>query len=217
MQNQKTDSKNNANNIQIERLDLRLPGSKSDEAIANLSETIDQNPKDAKAYFRRGMVYSNLVNYGKLILAFNEGLDELDAENAIAHDYKDTVQLLEGYCDAALRDFTKAIQLGLVDAAVYECRGNMHLQKGKCDKAMAYYAQAAELGSGYIDAYEGPPLGAPLGPPLGPPLGAPLGAPLGPPLGPAPGPVPASALGPAPGSALSPVPAPAPASALGPF
>ena len=78
------------------------------------------------------------------------------------------MQLLEGYCDAALRDFTKAIELGLVDATVYECRGNMHLQKGKCDKAMAYHTAAAELGLGYIGDYKGPVPAPPPGTALGP-------------------------------------------------
>ncbi|MDP6526980.1 MAG: hypothetical protein QGH15_22575 [Kiritimatiellia bacterium] len=201
MQHQKNDSKNDASNIQIKRLHLPLPGFRSNKAIAKLSKTIKQDPEDAKAYFRRGLAYSNMVDYGKLVQAFNEDLDKLDAENAIANDYKDMVQLLYGYCDAAIHDFTKAIELGLVDATIYECRGSMHLQKSTCDKAMAYYTNAAELGSGYIDAYEDPALV---------PVPAP---PLGPAHAPALGPVPALA----PASALGPVPAPAPASALGPF
>jgi tetratricopeptide (TPR) repeat protein len=213
MQHQKIDSKNDASNIQIKRLHLPLPGPRSNKAIAKLSKTIKQAPEDAKAYFCRGMAYSNMVDYGKLVQAFNEDLDKLDAENAIANDYKNTVQLLYDYCDAAIQDFTKAIELGFVDATVYECRGNMHLQKGKCDKAMAYYTKAAELGSGYTDAYEDPalvPVPAPVPTPVHAP--APAWAPAS-----ALGPVHAPAPAPAPASALGPVPAPAPASALGPL
>ena len=205
MKNRKNDSKNDAITVQIERLHLPLPGPRSNKAIAKLSKTIKQDPEDAKAYFSRGMAYSNMVDYGKLVQAFNESLDKLNVENAIANDYKDTVQLLYGYCDAAIHDFTKAIELGFVDATVYEHRSSMHLQKSKCDKAMAYYTNPAELGFGYIGAYKDP-------------VPAPVPAP---PLGSAPAWAPASALGPvpapAPASALGPVPAMAPASALGPF
>jgi hypothetical protein len=217
MQHQKNDSKNDASNIQIKRLHLPLPGFRSNKAIAKLSKTIKQDPEDAKAYFRRGLAYSNMVDYGKLVQAFNEDLDKLDAENAIANDYKDMVQLLYGYCDAAIHDFSKAIELGLVDATVYEHRGSMHLQKSQCDKAMAYYTTAAELGLGCIGDYKGPaPAPAPTSAPAPTHAPAPAWDPAWDPAS-ALGPVPAPAPAWDPTSVPAPVPAPAPTSAPAPM
>jgi tetratricopeptide (TPR) repeat protein len=155
MQNIKNDNKNNTSNIQLKRLDLQLHVDSYTKNIADLTETIKQDSEDVEANFCRGMVHSNMVIYGELILAYNKDIDALDAENAIDHDYKDMVQLLDGYCDAAIQDLTKAIELGLVGAVAYELRGKMYLQKGNCDKAIADYTEALGLDAKNVEAYEG--------------------------------------------------------------
>ena len=155
MQNQENDGKNNASNILLKRMDLGLPDPEFNETIAKFTKAIEQDPQDASSYLCRGMAYSKVVIYGKLIQAFNKGIDELDAENANVNDNQHTAQLLDSYCDKAIQDFIKTIELDPVNPIAYELRGRMHLHKGQYDAAIADCTKAIELDAKNLEAYEG--------------------------------------------------------------
>jgi tetratricopeptide (TPR) repeat protein len=155
MKNKIINSINNTSNTEFEGLDLHPHRYESDMAIADLSDTIEQDPEDAQAYFCRGMAYAHRFEDDKLTQAFKEGLDELGTDDAIARDNQRTAHLLDGYCDQVIEDITKAIELGIVCSAVYEILGKMHWHKGNYDKAVAGYTKAVELDPENAEAYEG--------------------------------------------------------------
>lgn len=92
---------------------------KGEETVAACSRLIKRNPKDADAYFRRGMYYAVGGDSGRA-----------DA----GHDY-----------DRAIADFDQAIRLDANRAEYYAARGDAHSDKGDDDRAIADYGAVLRL------------------------------------------------------------------------
>jgi tetratricopeptide (TPR) repeat protein len=86
-----------------------------EDSVAACTRLIQRNPKDADAYFKRGMYYSV-------------------GDAGTGHDY-----------DRAIADFDQAIRLNPARVEYYAARGDAYSNKGDDDHAIADYGQVLKL------------------------------------------------------------------------
>jgi|WetSurMetagenome_2_1015567.scaffolds.fasta_scaffold25630_5 tetratricopeptide (TPR) repeat protein len=120
---------------------------KFEEAMQAYSRAIGINPKFAKAYLARGVVFGKCANYRQAIIDCNKSI-ELDPSNARAYlfrgahyrDLRDPRQ--------AIRDFDKAIELAPYDASGYIFRAVTYANdlEDHFQRAIDDYKSAARLG-----------------------------------------------------------------------
>jgi len=92
---------------------LREKGAKEDEnfkAIDDYTRAIELDPKDTKAYYNRGLAYSNLRQYQKAIDDYTRTI-ELDPKLAIAYYNRGTVYDELRQYQKAIDDYTRTIEL----------------------------------------------------------------------------------------------------------
>jgi tetratricopeptide (TPR) repeat protein len=96
-----------------------------DKAIADFTEAIRLEPKNARAYFNRGSVWKVKCDYAYV-------------DRGVARKAK-------GDYDKAIADFTEAIRLDPKLASGYVARGSVWLDKGNHNKAVADYTEVIRL------------------------------------------------------------------------
>ena len=94
-----------------------------DKAIADLSKAIELNPKDAKAYYNRGLAYGKgKGQFDKAIADFTKAI-ELDPTDANAYIGRGVAWGKKGVYDRAISDCNKAVELNPTNATAYNNRG----------------------------------------------------------------------------------------------
>ena len=116
-----------------------------DEAIADFTEAIRLDPKDADSHTDRATVYAEIGNHDKAIAGLTEAI-RLDPKLVRAYAYRGSVWDMKGENDKAAADFTEAIRLDPKDADVYIYRGRTWGLRGEFDKAIADFTEAIRLG-----------------------------------------------------------------------
>jgi len=106
-----------------------------DEALRCYSEAIRRNPKDAAAYYNRGLarrlgddLYDASEDFSKVI--------QLDPTNADAYYNRGIVRHDNGDVGGAVKDFSEAILFNPDHANAYQSRGNLRRDKGDLDIAL---------------------------------------------------------------------------------
>lgn len=120
------------------------PESEDDKDVANYTEGIRLNPKDADGYINRGNVYYRKGESDKAIADFTETI-RLDPQNALAYFDRGVVFYNKGDYDKAIADLTEAIRLDPKYANSYVTRGCAYDSKGQYDKGIADYTEAIRL------------------------------------------------------------------------
>ena len=115
-----------------------------DEAIAECSEAIRLNPKDATAYWTRGDAYTKKGDYDTAIADYTEAI-RLDPQNALAYGGRAFAYKWKYDYDQAIADFTVVIRLDPKDATAYCGRGGAYREKRDYDQAIADYTEAIRL------------------------------------------------------------------------
>ena len=119
---------------------------KWDEAISELDKAIKLNPKYAKAYQIRGVVYlKGKGQYDKAISDYTRAI-EINPKLAIAYNNRGFVYIGTGEYDKAISDYTRAIEINPKDAYAYKNRGFAYAEgKGYCDEGISDYTKAIEI------------------------------------------------------------------------
>ena len=78
--------------------------------IEELTELIKENPKNAEAYYSRGVAKSRIYMYKDAIKDFNRAI-ELDPKNADAYFNRGVTNFKVGYYEDAETDYKKATEL----------------------------------------------------------------------------------------------------------
>ncbi len=121
----------------------------------NLEEVtveIEKNPKDAMAFYNRGLINSDLKDYEAAIANFglaitiNPTFQEAYYARAGAYRYN-------GDIDKALEDYNKALQLNPNDFRVYFDRGSAYFHKGTLDKAIEDFTKVLSINPSMALAY----------------------------------------------------------------
>ncbi len=116
-----------------------------DEAIVEVTKAIELNPKDAKAYIFRGLVYSDKGNLDQALIEFNKAM-EINPNDAEAYNHRGLVYYRKGNLDKALLGFNKAIEINPKYAQSYNNRSGLYFVKKDYDKSWLDINKAEELG-----------------------------------------------------------------------
>jgi tetratricopeptide (TPR) repeat protein len=115
-----------------------------DRALANLSEAIRLNPKDAAAFNNRGFAYSNKRDYDRAIADYSEAI-RINPNNAVALNNRGLAHDGKRDYDKAIADFDEAIRLNPYYALAFNNRGWVYSKMDDYDKAIADYSEAILL------------------------------------------------------------------------
>jgi len=126
---------------------------KKDKTGDTLREkTTLKDPKDAKAYFNRGLAYDDKGQYDQAISDYSKAI-ELNPRLADAYNNRGNAYKNKGQNGQAISDYSKAIELNPRLADAYYNRGNSYDDKGQYDQAISDYSNAIEINSGIAEAY----------------------------------------------------------------
>jgi tetratricopeptide (TPR) repeat protein len=125
---------------------------KYDKAIADYTEAIRLDSKDALAYNGRGYAFSEKKEYDKAIADYTASirLDPKDAANYVRRGYAFSEK--KEY-DKAIAEYTEAIRLDPTDSTYYYFRGGSWTKNKECDKAIADFTEAIRLEPAFGFAY----------------------------------------------------------------
>jgi len=126
-----------------------------EKAIEDFTKAIDLDPKDAGAYYYRGVCYykmngnySNAGEYDKSISDFAKAI-ELDPRNALAYNKRGASYYKKDEFDKAISDCTRAIELNANFAEAYSYRAEAYNEKDEYDKAISDITMAIKLNPKY--------------------------------------------------------------------
>jgi tetratricopeptide (TPR) repeat protein len=129
------------------RIEPPEPGSEErriDKAIADCSEAIRLNPKDAYAYLGRGLAYRRKGDPSRAIGDFTEAIS-LNPKLAEAYCSRGKTRDIEREPDNVIADFTAAIRLNPKYSEAYVSRGVAYKKRGDDAKAKKDFDQAKKL------------------------------------------------------------------------
>jgi lipoprotein NlpI len=124
----------------------------NDRAIADASEAIRLDPKDAFAYNNRAGAYLNKRDNDRAIADASEAI-RLDPKDAFAYNNRAGAYASKGDNDRAIADASEAIRLDPKDALAYNNRAAAYLNKRDNDRAIADASEAIRLDPNYAIAY----------------------------------------------------------------
>ncbi len=134
------------------RADAYAQRAANDQAIADYTEAIKLNDKDAAAYAGRGQVKLAKRDYKGAIADLNEAI-RLEPKATQLYVTRGYAQLVNGDPDAAVVDFSAAIGFDPKNASAYNNRGLAYRKKGDAKRAIEDYTAAIKLNPAYALAY----------------------------------------------------------------
>ena len=132
-------------------------------AIADYTEAIRINPKDALAYNNRGNAKQALGDkestdeakrkyYKEAIADFDRAL-EIDPKHTLAYYNRGLAKYAQGKYEEAIADYTEAIRINPKDAEAYSNRGTAKAKQGDNEGAIRDYTEAIRINPKYANAY----------------------------------------------------------------
>ena len=115
-----------------------------DKVIANFTENIRLDPKDAEAYLNRGVAYLDKGEDDKAIADFTEAI-RLNPKDDEAYANRGVAYLGKHEHDKAITDFTEAIRLNPKDAEAYTNRSVAYLRKGETGNSDRDFARSRAI------------------------------------------------------------------------
>ena len=123
-----------------------------DRAIANHTEAIRRDPKNANAYYNRGNAYAENGDADRAIADYTAAI-RLERTFANAYYNRGNGYSNKGDTDRAIGDYTEVIRLDPKYVLAYYNRGNAYSNKGDTDRALADYTAAIRLDPKFANAY----------------------------------------------------------------
>ena len=122
-----------------------------DRAIAVSDKTIELNPRNASAYYNRGLAKRTKGDLDGAIADFDKAI-ELNPTYAQAYNNRGSAKRAKDDLDGALADFNKAIELDPKNVNAYVNRSSVKWTKGDLDSAIIDCDHAMELDPKNINA-----------------------------------------------------------------
>src|SRR5262249_32951759 len=113
--------------------------------IRGCSAMIAQDPRNAQAYYKRGIAYLSKRDKGRAIEDFTKAI-EIDPKHDKAYNSRGVAY--GGWAadiNREIEDYTKAIEINPKNEVAFLNRGKAYLGVGKYDLAFADYAKAIEV------------------------------------------------------------------------
>jgi tetratricopeptide (TPR) repeat protein len=136
--------KNIAANEWFEKGYASSSASNYNDAIDAFSKGIELNPKYARAYNYRALMYSKLGDYNNARKDFDK-IIELNPKDASTYNNRGFIYAALGDPKKAMQDYDKAIVLDPKDASAYRSRGDLFITLGNRNRAMQDYDKAIVL------------------------------------------------------------------------
>jgi tetratricopeptide (TPR) repeat protein len=124
----------------------------NDRAIADYTEAIKLNPKDALAYDNRGTAWRDKGDLDRALADYNTAI-KLNPTNAVAHGNRGNLQRERGDNRKALADYTEALRLDPHFALAYANRALVWHLQGDNARAIADSTEAIQLDPNEATAY----------------------------------------------------------------
>ena len=125
---------------------------RGEEGVREYSKRIRANPKNAEAYYLRGLAYLSLDRYPPARADFDRAL-RLDPGHAAAYRMRAVVYLFLDQRERAMGDLTKAIGLDPRNFESHLNRGNLYLSLELTDSALRDLNEAVRLNPKNAMAY----------------------------------------------------------------
>jgi len=122
------------------------------QTIKDLSSVIKLNPKDAYAYYNRGLGYCKISKIDKAIVNFTKAI-ELNPNFIEAYIARGNAYRKSGTPDWVIQDCTNAIDLNPTYTLAYIIRGFTYYKKGDLGRALADFNKVIELNPKDARAY----------------------------------------------------------------
>lgn len=123
------------------------------EAIKDFDQAIALNPKNADAYYNRGLTYNSLKQYTQALKDYTRAI-QLNPGNALVYFNRGVnYSALQQY-DQALKDFNRGIQINPGNALAYFNRGVTYNSLKHYDLALKDYSQAIQINPELEIAYD---------------------------------------------------------------
>ena len=117
-----------------------------DNAIVDLNNAIELNPKNLTAYLMRGISYSDSGKTDRALADFDKAI-ELAPENRTARLWRGRVYFEKKDYNKAIKNFTRAIKLEPENSTTYLWRGRVYFEKEDYDNAFEDFLDAGKLDS----------------------------------------------------------------------
>ncbi|MBD3883890.1 tetratricopeptide repeat protein [Phormidium tenue FACHB-886] len=126
------------------------------EAITDFTQLLQLTPHDSRAYYNRALAQVELAAYSEAIVDYGQALRQTSPLDRVVRGeiYIDRglAQLLQNHQQAAIGDFTQAIQFNATARAYYN-RGCAYHQQGNSTAALNDFSQVLEQDPNYAQAY----------------------------------------------------------------
>lgn len=124
----------------------------NEKAIADYTEALRLNAKDAVAYAGRGRVRLTKGAIKDAVADLGEAI-RLEPNVASLYVVRGYAHLVKGNKRAAIADYSEAIRLDPKNVTAYNNRGLAYRKKGELKRALADYTQAIQFNPSYALAY----------------------------------------------------------------
>jgi S1-C subfamily serine protease len=121
-------------------------------AIRACTQLIKQNPRDAVAYYNRGISYRETGRLDLALADYTRAI-EINPNYFEAYNNRGNIFMARGDNSRALQEFNTAIKLNPSYAIGHNNRGEAFENMNQLDNAMAAYTRAIELNPRYARAY----------------------------------------------------------------
>jgi hypothetical protein len=115
------------------------------QAISDQTKAFETNPKDAEAYYNRGIAYANTGQHDQAISDYTKAL-ELNPGYAEAYNNRGKAYSSKGQHDQAISDSTKALEMNPRHDKAYNNRGIAYFHKREYEKSWKDVEKAQSLG-----------------------------------------------------------------------
>jgi tetratricopeptide (TPR) repeat protein len=112
--------------------------------IKGFTKAIEANPRDAKAYFLRGIANQEKGEYDQAIADFSKAL-EINPRDAQVYLKRGGAFGDKKQYDQAIADYTRALEIDPRNTEAYLARGSVYGRKGQPDEAIADFTRALEI------------------------------------------------------------------------
>jgi tetratricopeptide (TPR) repeat protein len=126
------------------RAQMHFDNGNFDKAVADYTEALKHDPKDAFTCYHRGLAHAANEDYDKALADYTEAV-RLNPKLAVAYYHRGVGYRLRGNFARAIADFTEAIRLDPKYALAFRNRGLAFAALGEQTKAKGDYDEAIKL------------------------------------------------------------------------
>ena len=122
------------------------------EALDAFDEALQQNPKDAEAWYNKGLALVNLGRHEDALHAYDESL-KINPKSAEAWNNKGGVLAILGRCEEALRAYDECLKLDPKHTSAWCGRGAVLAWFGRNEDALRDFDEALKLNPKSAEAW----------------------------------------------------------------